>query len=73
MTLGPGQHRATHFSVHIHGGPISDYSRHLVLQMAAEAHVHAITISSVRRSVQDQARIFYKKHVVEGKTARYNN
>jgi hypothetical protein len=73
MTLGPGQDRASHFSIHIHGAPIFDYPRHLVLQMAAEAHVHVITISSVRRSVQDQARIFYKKHVVERKAARYKN
>ena len=59
--------------VRVQGLPISDFSTHLVREIAAEAHLHTVQITSVQRSVTDQARIFYNKHVVEGKVANYKN
>jgi hypothetical protein len=52
---------------------ISDFSRHLVKEIAAEAHLQIVHITRVRSTVEDQARIFYSKHVVEGKAAKYKN
>jgi hypothetical protein len=63
--------KSTH--VRVMGPPISDSSMHLLRQLASEAHLHTVHITSVHRSVADQARIFYDKHVVEGKAARYKN
>jgi hypothetical protein len=59
--------------VRIVGSPITDASSCLLRELAAEAHVQIIHVTSVHRSVPDQARIFYNKHVVEGKAARYKN
>src|ERR1700752_4822466 len=59
--------------VRILGYAISDYSRHLVEELARQAHLSTVHITSVTRTVEDQARIFYKKHVVEKKKAVYKN
>jgi hypothetical protein len=55
------------------GLSISDFSRYLIKQMAMEAHLQSVHVTSVRRTVVDQARIFYNKHIVEGKAAKYKN
>lgn len=62
-----------HASVQIAGHPVSDSSTHLLKQLGVEARMHIIHITSVHRSVTDQARIFYQKHIVEGKAAQYKN
>jgi hypothetical protein len=59
--------------VRILGYAISDYSRHLVEELARQAHLSTVHVTSVTRTVEDQARIFYKKHVVEKKKAIYKN
>jgi hypothetical protein len=41
--------------------------------MCVEARLPSVIVSSVKRTVDDQAGIFYKKHVVEGKEANYKN
>jgi hypothetical protein len=65
------QARAAH--VRLLGLPISDFSRHVVSQMASDAGLQVVHITSVKRTVKDQARTFYDKHVIEGKAARYKN
>ena len=60
-------HESTY--VRILGLPISDFSKHLLRDIAGQAHLQNVQITSVHRSVADQARIFYDKHVVEGKEA----
>ena len=60
-------------TAHIVGLPISDFSRYIIKQLAAEAHLQIVHITSVRRTVVDQARIFYNKHIVEGKVTKYKN
>ena len=62
-----------HASIRILGHPVSDSSTHLLRQLAAEANIWTIDITSVHRSVKDQARIFYQKHIVEQKAANYKN
>jgi hypothetical protein len=59
--------------VEVMGQHISDYSRHVLLDIAIEARLPKVYITSVTRSTADQARIFYNKHVVEGKAAHYKN
>ena len=59
--------------VQIIGYPISDFSRHIVQDLAREAALHVVYVTSAKRTMQDQARIFYDKHVVEGKKAQYKN
>lgn len=59
--------------VNVVGLRISDFSRHLVKEIAAAAHLRTVHITSVRRMVEDQARIFYKKHILEAKAAKYKN
>ncbi len=66
-------HHSKSMHVRVIGRPISDSSSHLLRQIASEAHLLTVHITSVQRSVVDQARIFYNKHVVEGKAARYKN
>ena len=69
-------HHAAHFladSVHVLGLPISMYSHGLVQVLAAHAHLKTVHVTSVERKVDDQARIFYQKHVVEAKKASYKN
>lgn len=66
-------HHASAARVQLRGLPISDFSQHLVRQIAAEAGLLTVHVTSVKRTVQDQARIFYNKHVVEAKPARYKN
>lgn len=62
MTSGglPTVLRAT-AHVQIVGFPISDFSRHLIYEMATESKLRIVHITSVRRSVEDQARIFYTR------------
>jgi hypothetical protein len=60
-------------TAHIVGLPISDFSRYIIKQVAGEAHLQLVHITSVKRNVVDQARIFYTKHIVEGKVAKYKN
>ena len=57
----------------ITGQLVTDFSYHLLKQLAAEAHIPVIHISSTHRKVEDQARTFYTKHIVEGKPANYKN
>ncbi len=64
-------HQASH--IQVLGPRISDYSRHLVKEIAREAQVRVVYVTSVQRTVEDQARIFYNKHIVEGKPAKYRN
>src|SRR5271165_2332290 len=59
--------------VFVVGLSISTYSRHIVQTLAAHARLSRVHITSVHRTVQDQARIFFKKHVVERKAANYKN
>jgi hypothetical protein len=59
--------------VKILGYSISCYSREIIERLAASAHLQIIHITSVHRTVHDQARIFFQKHVVEKKTANYKN
>lgn len=67
-------HHAHHGSVvRIKGLPISAHSSHLLKELATEARLPELHITSVHRSVPDQARIFFDKHVVERKTAKYKN
>jgi hypothetical protein len=62
-----------HASAAISGEAISLFSRALLYEIGLEAHVKAFVISSVKRTVRDQARIFYKKHVLEGTEPIYKN
>jgi hypothetical protein len=66
-------HHERPMQVKVLGCQVSDFSRHLVEEIASEALLHIVHITSVRRTVEDQARIFYNKHVLEGKNARYKN
>jgi hypothetical protein len=59
--------------IRIAGLPVSDFSNHLLRELAAQARLQTLHVTSVHRSVPDQARIFYNKHVVEGKAAKYKN
>ena len=70
-------HRGVH-TLHTHhvrilGLPISLYSYALLERLATRAHLKAVHVTSVERKVEDQARIFFHKHVVEGKRASYKN
>src|SRR4051812_4352416 len=69
--LVPQRHLAA--PVHVLGLPVSDSAVHLLRELAGEAHLHTVHVTSVHRSVVDQARIFFSKHVAEGKPARYKN
>ena len=69
----PHPHYGISIHVQIVGCPISDYSRHLLQEIAGEALLQLVHITSVKRTVQDQARIFYQKHIIEGKLAKYKN
>ena len=75
MTASPHPHIVHHNmrTAHIVGLPISDFSRYIIKEVAGEAHLQIVHITSVRRTVVDQARIFYNKHIVEGKAAKYKN
>src|SRR5271167_3532774 len=66
-------HHGHSMHVRIFGLAVSDRSTHLVKEIAAEARLLTVHITSVHRSVADQARIFYNKHIVEGKAAHYKN
>ena len=59
--------------IQITGMPITASSSHLLRELAAQARLLTVHVTSVHRSVPDQARIFYNKHIVEGKTANYRN
>ncbi|AQH03935.1 hypothetical protein A9R05_33705 (plasmid) [Burkholderia sp. KK1] len=59
--------------VRILGVPISSYSRALLQTLAQRAHLPSVYVTSAERAVCDQARIFFQKHVVEGKEASYKN
>lgn len=59
--------------VRILGVPISSYSRVLLQTLAQQAHLHSVHVTSGQRAVYDQARIFFQKHVLEGKKASYKN
>lgn len=59
--------------IRILGLPISDLSNHLLRSLASQARLQTVHVTSVHRSVPDQARIFFNKHVVEGKVAKYKN
>jgi hypothetical protein len=60
-------------SVSVVGVPITSYSRALLQMLAQRAHLRIIHVTSAQRTVHDQARIFFKKHVVEGTRASYKN
>lgn len=66
---------AHHHSMQIRilGLPISDFSKHLVRDIAAQARLQNVHVTSAYRTVTDQARIFYDKHIVEAKEAHYQN
>jgi hypothetical protein len=64
---------ATGWHVQILGMAISIYSRDLVERLATRAKLRSVHITSVHRAVQDQARIFFQKHVIEQKPANYKN
>jgi hypothetical protein len=69
-------HHSSHGSVNlvrVIGPPISVYSKALLKTLARQAHLHTVHVTSVQRAVSDQARIFFHKHVVEGKKASYKN
>lgn len=59
--------------VQLSGLHISTYSRDLVQRLASMAKLHVVHVTSVHRSVPDQARIFFQKHVIEKKPAKYKN
>ena len=73
------QHAVTHHHhlasrhVQISGLHISTYSHDLVQRLASIAKLHVVHVTSVHRSVQDQVRIFFQKHVVEKKAPNYKN
>lgn len=70
------QHHIAHIRarrVNVLGLPISMYSRALIQVLAASAQLRSVHVTSVERRVEDQARIFFQKHVVEQKTASYKN
>ena len=75
MITSPHPHIVHHHirTAHIVGLPVSDFSRYIIEQLAGEAHLQIVHITSVRRTVVDQARIFYNKHIVEGKVPKYKN
>src|ERR1051325_8811417 len=64
-------HRVAH--VVVSGLQISAFSSQLLRQLGSEAGLHDVQVTSVHRTVPDQARIFYNKHVIEGKPANYKN
>lgn len=68
----PVAHFRAH-SVRIVGLPISMYSHALLQNLAARARLKSVHVTSVERKVEDQARIFFQKHVVEAKKASYKN
>jgi hypothetical protein len=55
------------------GLPITSYSHDIVERLASRANLHSVQVTSVYRAVQDQARIFFQKHIIEGKSANYKN
>ena len=75
MLTSPHLHIARHpiQTAHIVGLPISDFSRYIIKEIAGEANLQIVHITSVKRTVVDQARIFYYKRIVEGKAAKYKN
>jgi len=73
VTQLPHHHFGHHVHIQILGLPISDLSRHVLREIAGEARLQVVHITSVRRTIEDQARIFYKKHVEERKVANYKN
>jgi hypothetical protein len=64
-------HRGAH--IRISGLPVSAFSTQLLRELGTEARLRSVHVTSVHRSVPDQARIFYTKHVVERKAANYKN
>jgi hypothetical protein len=78
MVTSPDRHIVHHGhaqAAHVQavGFSISDFSRHILKEIAGKAHLQIVDITSVRRTVEDQARIFYKKHIVEPEVAKYKN
>ncbi len=65
--------RGTNAHVFVVGSPISTYSRHIVQTLAGHAGISRVHITSVHRTVPDQARIFFAKHVLERTAANYKN
>ena len=72
-TAGPSHNAVAGANVPIRGCTISDFSRHVVQAMAQEARLPVVYITSAARTVPDQARIFYNKHVVGKTEASYHN
>jgi hypothetical protein len=66
-------HHALHSHVTVSGMPISSYSRDILQRLSARAKLYSVCVTNVHRSVQDQARIFFQKHVVEKIPANYKN
>jgi hypothetical protein len=66
-------HHAAGWHVHILGLPISTYSRDIFKRLATRAKLNSVHTTSVHRAVQDQARIFFEKHVIEQKVANYKS
>jgi hypothetical protein len=58
---------------HVLGMRVSLYSQALLEELAKRAHLPNVRVTSVERRVEDQARIFFQKHVVEAKKASYKN
>jgi hypothetical protein len=73
--ITPAHHRIVlfHTQIQIVGLRISDYSRYLLKEIAGEAHLRTVNVTSVRRTVEDQSRIFYQKHVTGKTPANYKN
>ena len=59
--------------VQVLGLQIGIYSRDIVQRLAMRGGLSSVNITSVRREVRDQARIFFLKHVIEQKRANYKN
>jgi hypothetical protein len=72
---GPHHHAAGLHAgaARVTGLRISMYSQALLETLATQARLHLIQVTSVERRVEDQARIFFQKHVVEAKDANYKN
>ncbi|RYF30248.1 MAG: hypothetical protein EOO38_32550 [Cytophagaceae bacterium] len=60
-------------AVTIVGMKISSFSRAVLSSIAEEAGISTLTVTSVQRSVEDQARIFFNKHVVQDTPANYKS
>jgi len=59
--------------VQIVGKPISSFSRALIVDLALEANIAVVHVTSVKRTVIDQARQLIEKHVVQNVKANYKN